>query len=253
MSAPAPGPLVSVVMPAFNAAGTIEASMRSVLGQSFSDLELIVIDDCSRDGTREVAGALADADPRVRIVVQPANGGVAAARNAGIGAARGRYVAFLDSDDCWLPTKLQAQLDAMRASDASVCYAAYVRVDPQGRMLSVVQPPAGVDHARMLKSNWIGNLTGIYDRRIGDAAFQPVGHEDYVFWLEQVRRAGGAVRAGGGEPLASYLVRPGSLSADKFRAARWQWNIYRRIERLGVPRAAWYFCHYAFNSLRKRG
>lgn len=253
VSEAAHAPLVSVVMPAFNAEATIAAAMRSVLGQSFGDLELLVVDDCSRDATLDVVGRIASTDGRVRILERSVNAGVAAARNAGMQAARGRYMAFLDSDDRWLPSKLQVQLDAMRSTGAGVCYAAYTRVDPDGRVLSRVRPPDSVDHADMLKSNWIGNLTGIYDRKIGDATFRKLGHEDYVFWLEQVRRAGRAVRAGGSEPLACYQVRPGSLSSDKFRAARWQWDIYTRVERLGLPRSAWYFCHYAVNSLRKRG
>ena len=244
--------LVSVVMPAYNAAATLEASMRSVLEQSHAELELLVIDDCSSDDSLAIAQRIAAQDGRVQVIQLVANTGVAAARNAGIQAAGGDWVAFLDSDDRWHPEKLRAQLGHMQRTGAWVSYCAYQRVDEAGRVLSTVVPPARVDHAAMLKSNRIGNLTGIYHRSMGDARFQRVGHEDYVFWLQMVRRAGQAVRVDYPVPLAWYLVRPASLSADKGRAARWQWHIYREIEQLGRVRAFWYFLHYAVNALLKR-
>lgn len=245
-------PLVSVVMPAYNAERTLEASMRSVLGQSHSNLELLVVDDCSRDATRAIVERAAAADRRIVPLWQRVNAGVAAARNAGLEAASGAYVAFLDSDDTWRAGKLEAQLSFMHGSGIHACYASYRRVDERGNALSVVTPPRRVDYRRMLRSNWIGNLTGIYDRRLGDFRFQRVGHEDYAFWLQVVRRAGEARRLHDPAPVADYLVRDGSLSADKLKAARWQWHIYRNVERIGTARAGWYFMHYAARAAIKR-
>jgi teichuronic acid biosynthesis glycosyltransferase TuaG len=243
---------VSVVMPAYNAAGTLEASMRSALAQTHAAVELLVVDDRSTDASWELIQRQADADPRVVPIRQPRNGGVAAARNAGIEAASGRYVAFLDSDDTWYPDKLEVQLAALRESGARVGYAAYERVDAAGRVLSRVRPPARATYAEMLKGNCIGNLTGLYDRSLGDPRFGAMGHEDYVFWLGLVRAAGEAVCAQPDRMLASYLVRQGSLSSNKLRAARWQWRIYRESERLGVLRSGWYFAHYAARAVGKR-
>ncbi|MFT4257833.1 MAG: glycosyltransferase [Pseudoxanthomonas sp.] len=243
---------VSVVMPAYNAAATLPASMRSVLVQSHSSLELLVIDDGSKDASRELAEHAAAEDARVRPLRLPRNGGVAAARNAGIEAACGEYIAFLDSDDQWHPHKLRAQLHALQASGAQVGYAGYRRVDAAGNTLSVVRPPSRVGHADMLRCNHIGNLTGLYMRALGELRFTRAGHEDYVFWLQALRLAGRAVCAEHPEPLASYLVQPGSLSSNKLRAARWQWRIYRDHENLGLLPSSWYFAHYATNALRKR-
>lgn len=243
---------VSVVMPAYNAAQTIVGSMRSVLEQSHADVELIVVDDRSTDGSWALIQQAAAADPRIVALRQPANAGVASARNAGIQAATGRYIAFLDSDDRWHPSKLQVQLAHLRQTGARVGYTAYQRIGEDGRVISIVRPPPSVRYADMLKSNCIGNLTGLYDRCLGDMQFQKVGHEDYVFWLGMVRLAGEAVCAGHPEPLAYYLVRQGSLSANKLRAARWQWHIYRRIERLGWLRSVWYFLHYVARAFAKR-
>lgn len=243
---------VSVIMPAYNAAATLQASMDSVFAQTHADVELLVIDDDSKDASWDIVQSMAAREPRLVPIRMSRNGGVAAARNAGIEAATGTHIAFLDSDDRWLPDKLAQQIAHMRATGTRISYTAYRRFDESGRELSVVRSPAEVDYADMLKSNRIGNLTGLYDRAIGDGRFQRIGHEDYVFWLAMVRRAGIARRVPSPELLAEYLVRSGSLSADKRKAAQWQWNIYRNVEGLGRARAAWYFAHYAAIAVGER-
>lgn len=243
---------VSVVMPAYNAAATLQASMDSVFAQTHADIELLVIDDRSNDATWEMIEEVAARASCVVPIRMPQNCGVAAARNAGIEAATGTHIAFLDSDDRWLPDKLALQLAHMRDTGVQISYTGYRRCDENGRELSIVRPPETVDYPGMLKSNRIGNLTGLYDRSLGDARFQRIGHEDYVFWLQLVRRAGIARRVPTPEPLAEYLVRTGSLSADKRKAAGWQWNIYRKVEGLDPIRAAWYFAHYAAIAIAKR-
>ena len=243
---------VSVVMPAYNAAATLQASMDSVFAQTHADVELLVIDDCSKDASQDIVQSMAAREPRLVPIRMSRNSGVAAARNAGIEAATGTHIAFLDSDDRWLPDKLSQQLAHMRATGTRISYTAYRRYDESGRELSIVRPPAEVGYTDMLKSNRIGNLTGVYDRTLGDGRFQRIGHEDYVFWLAMVRRAGIARRVPNPGPLADYLVRNGSLSADKRKAAQWQWNIYRNVEGLGRARAAWYFAHYAAIAVGKR-
>lgn len=244
--------LVSVVMPAWNAAATIARSIESVLAQSHRQVELLVVDDASTDATAGLVAGYAAADVRVRLLRQAANGGVATARNAGIAAARGEFVAFLDSDDRWHPRKLELQLEQMRQAGASVSYCCYERVGEDGRVLSLVEPPREVTHADMLRSNFIGNLTGLYARSLGDGEFLRIGHEDYVFWLQMLERAGRAIRIEHDEPLAFYLVREGSVSANKWRAALWQWRIYRDIEKLSLGRSAACMLHYAANALAKR-
>ncbi|HEY6545475.1 MAG TPA: glycosyltransferase family 2 protein [Dokdonella sp.] len=244
--------LVSVVMPAWNAAGTIARSIESVLGQRHAQFELLVVDDASTDATAQLVDGYAMADARVRLIRQPANGGVAAARNTGIAAARGEYVAFLDSDDWWHPAKLERQLAQMRRENAQVSYCSYQRVAEDGRVLSLVVPPREVTHAQMLRSNFIGNLTGMYARSLGNGEFLRIGHEDYVFWLQMVRRAGRAIRIEHDGPLAFYLVREGSVSSNKWRAARWQWRIYREVEGLSRVRASVCMLYYFVYALSKR-
>lgn len=246
--------LVSIVMPVYNAVATVRRSIRSVVAQTYPRWELIAVDDCSRDGSWALLDEAAALDSRVRPVRLARNGGVAGARNAGLDAATGRYVAFLDSDDRWHPRKLELQLACMLDTDARVSYASFDRVAEDDRILSHVVPPASVTHKDMLKSNHIGNLTGMYLREAApDVRFLAIGHEDYVFWLELVRRVGRAVRVPSEAPLASYLVRASSVSSNKLRAAGWQWRIYREVEKLGFASAVRYMGFYAWNALAKRG
>jgi teichuronic acid biosynthesis glycosyltransferase TuaG len=243
---------VSVIMPAYNTEKFIRRSILSVLAQTHASLELIVVDDCSSDATLQVVDELRHGDARIRIVRQPVNGGVAAARNAGIDAAQGSFIAFLDSDDWWHPRKLEWQLADMQRSGAQISYTTYDRVTEDGSLLGHVQPPSSTSYADMLRSNRIGHSTGLYDRRLGDARFKAMGHEDYAFWLELIQRAGHARRVQHAEPLAWYLVRNDSVSSDKYKAARWQWRIYRDIAKLGHAASALHMCHYAWHALSKR-
>lgn len=246
------GDLVSVIMPVYDAEAWLGRAVDSVLTQSHRNLELVAVDDGSRDDSLAILQSFAQRDSRVRVQRQPVNGGVATARNAGLAAARGDYIAFLDADDWWHPAKLERQLASLRASGARISYASYWRVAEDGRVLSRVDPPARLSHRDMLASNFIGNLTGMYARELGDVPFRQIGHEDYAFWLEQVRRAGSAARVESPEPLAWYLVRESSLSANKFRAARWQWTIYRQVENLGLGRSSLCMLRYVWHALAKR-
>ena len=245
-------PLISVVMPVYNAEATLRRAIDSVLQQTHAEVELLAVDDGSRDGSWAMLKAYAAADPRVRALKVAANGGVAAARNLALDAAAGQLVAFLDSDDWWHREKLARQLATMRDTGARVSYTAFQRVAEDGRVLSNVYPPAEVTYTDMLRSNHIGNLTGMYARELGDTRFLKIGHEDYVFWLDRVRRAGRAVCVPSDEPLAWYLVRQNSVSSNKVRAATWQWRIYRDVEKLGLISSLRYMAFYVWHALAKR-
>lgn len=247
-----PPSLVSVVMPVYNAEQWLGRSIESVLRQTHPSLELLAVDDGSSDRSWDILCECASQDGRIKPIRLQRNAGVAAARNAGLAMATGSYIAFLDSDDWWHPRKLEWQLAQMVSTGAQVSYGPYDRVTPQGRLLSQVRPRDTVDYRDMLRSNHIGHLTGMYARTLGEAGFQRVGHEDYVFWLDLVRRSGRAICIRAPSPLAWYLVRDGSVSSSKLRAAAWQWRIYRRIERLGWLSSALYMFCYTWHAVRKR-
>lgn len=245
-------PAVSVLMPVRDRAGPLREAVASVRAQTRGDWELLIVDDASTDGSAAAAAALAAADPRIRALALPRPHGAAGARNAGLAAARGRYVAFLDSDDAWHPDKLARQLAFMRARGAAIGFTGYTRIRADGTVTERVRAPERVDHATLLRRNVMGALTVIYDTaRTGPQPMPDIPRQhDYALWLRIVRMHGPA--AGLDADLATYRVGAGSLSADKRRAAADTWRVLRRHEGLSLPRAAACFASYAWHGARRR-
>lgn len=247
---PAP-PGVSVIVPFYNAAATLEATLDSLVAQTYPDWEALLIDDGSDDAGPALAAARAARDPRFRLILSGGRHGVARARNLGIAAARGRLVALLDADDLWLPGKLAAQVPVLLAG-APLVFSAYARVDEAGRVLRHVPAPACLRHADMLAGNPIGCLTAIWDSaHFGTVVFPLLPmHEDYALWLHLLR--GGACAVGLPQVLAHYRVRAGSHSARKWQAARTTWSILCAEPGVGLVRAAAGFARYALTSIARR-
>lgn len=244
-------PAVSVLVPFRDAAATLGATLDSLVAQSFPGWEALLIDDASQDGGPALAAARAAADPRFRLIRNDRRAGVAGARNIGIRAARGRWIACLDADDIWLPGKLAAQIPPLRAG-APLVFSSYARVDAAGRVLRVVAAPAHVRHADLLSGNPIGCLTAIWDSaRFPGAEFPALPlHEDYAFWLRLLRD--GACATGLPEVLAHYRVGAGSHSGRKLRAARATWSILRAEPGVGRLRATAGFLRYAAGAVLRR-
>lgn len=246
-------PVISIVTPAYNAAAFLPFYFSSLAQQTFTDYEVLIVDDTSVDGTGVLVEQAALRDGRIRLLTLQQNLGAAGARNEGLRQARGDYVCFLDVDDYWLPEKLATQLAFMRSHACQLSYMDYLRVDEQRQPLTRVTAPEQTDYADMLKSNRIGNLTAMFSRQAAEGLqFRRIGHEDYVFWLELLRRVHTARKVVTSEPLCCYMVRPRSLSSNKFKAASWQWAIYREVLGLPLFRAVWYMTHYALASVSKR-
>ena len=243
--------LVSVVMPAYNKQDVIAESVRSVIAQTFPHWELLVVDDASTDGTLSVANRLAEDDSRIRVVALKENGGIANARNVGMAAAQGQYLAFLDSDDLWLPKKLQVQMEFICRHGASFTFTRYRRFGPNGSLGPPVKIPEKVNYERLLRGNAIGCLTVMLDRaKIPIFSMPNVRHEDYVSWLHILKQ--GYTAWGVQEDLARYRISSTSVSADKKRSAAWTWAIYRHIENLSFIKALWCFINYAIHAITTR-
>jgi teichuronic acid biosynthesis glycosyltransferase TuaG len=251
-AAPRVSPRVSVVVPVWNAAATLAETIASVQAQTAPDWEMLLVDDGSRDGSRALAEAAAAADPRLRVVGWRDNRGAAAARNAGIRAARGRFIAFLDADDLWRPEKLAVQLAALEAG-APFVFSSYRRIDAAGRPLGIVRAPARISYRELLRGNAIGCLTAIYDREALGRVEMPDlrRRQDFGLWLLLLERTPHAT--GLPEVLADYRVRRGSLSADKLAALRDNWAFYRGFARLSPGRALAMTAANALHALAKRG
>lgn len=250
MSQPAK-PLFSVITPVFNAGATLEETIRSVRAQTESDWEHLLIDDGSTDASREVMARAAASDPRVHTLSLSRQSGAARARNAGIAAAQGRYIAFLDADDLWLPEKLARQREVLEQG-AGLVFSSYRRIDPDGRERGLVRAPARLDFDRALRGNAIGCLTAVYDTQTYGKAYMPdiPRRQDYGLWLDLLHRGGEAI--GIEDCLALYRVSPDSLSSNKWRAAAGTWQVLRESGELGRISAAWHFGQYLANALRKR-
>lgn len=238
-------------MPCLNAAAFLPRAVASVTGQTRPDWELIIADDGSSDATPALARKMAEADPRIRLLAAPGRGprGAAAARNRAIAVARGRYLAFLDADDEWLPEKLDRQLGWMQAEGLALTYTGFWRI--QGARRHEVKVPARVDRQRLLYGNVIGVLTAICDReQFGPLAMPLLPlRQDYAFWLDLLKHTEAA--HGLQAPLAVYHVTPGSLSANRWRASAGTWRMYREHAGLSRLRAAWYLGNHLWRRARR--
>jgi glycosyltransferase involved in cell wall biosynthesis len=241
-------PIFSIIMPLFNSVHTIRQAIDSVLDQTFSNFELIVIDDCSTDGSAEAVSEYFH-DTRVVMLSNLCNSGVAETRNAGIKAAIGRYITFLDSDDIWLPKKLELQYQLFNFG-ADVVYGPYIRFSNDSLDNKLVRCPSSTSFDSLLSGNIIGNLTGAYDvKKVGKHYQKKIGHEDYLMWLNILKVSHCARSVS--EPIAKYRLSSGSVSSNKLKAALWMWHIYRYELGLNVVRSSIYFSKYAFKAFLK--
>jgi glycosyltransferase involved in cell wall biosynthesis len=244
------GPRVSVLIPAWRAADVLGRAVASLSAQSLPDWEAVIVDDASQDGTHAAARRLAEAEPRLRVLRHAENRGAAAARNTALGAARGRYVAFLDADDEWHPDKLARQIDHMERLGVALGYTGFVRARPDGQRREVRVPPR-VTRDALLRGNVIGCLTAVYDRaRLGDRPMPdlPMRH-DYALWLSIL--ADIPCAHGIPAPLATHHVRAGSLSSGRLGALRGTWAMHRGHLGHSPIRAAWYMGHHLAARLRR--
>lgn len=245
-------PIVSVIMPSYNVYRFVEASIRSVLNQTFKNLELLVVDDGSTDSTSAIIEWLANSDPRISFEKSNINQGVAIARNRAIAKARGRYLAFLDADDLWEPTKLERQIEFMETNDVSFSFTGYKVISPEGQKLDYISKmPPLMGYKDLLKNTAIACSTVIIDRqKIRDVSFPDMKtRQDFALWLTLLRA--GYYAFGMSEVLGSYRIAPNSLSRNKRKAASQVWRVYRETERLPLHRAIWYFSNYAIRGLAK--
>jgi teichuronic acid biosynthesis glycosyltransferase TuaG len=245
-------PAVTVIMPAYNAERFIGQAIGSVQAQTFTDWQLLVIDDGSRDGTCDVVQALAEQDSRICLLRNEQNMGVAKTRNRGFDLCKSPYVALLDSDDLWHPGKLQRQLELMAQSGAEICYCSYGIVGADGnRAKPDYLVPEQVGFKKLLKENVIGCSTVVLASRLLEKyRFETsLHHEDYALWLRMLRD--GCAAAGCREVLANWRLIENSRSFDKRKSACSRWEIYRNYMGLPLGQSLWAFGHYAFSSVKK--
>ncbi len=244
--------LISVVIPAWRAEKTLSATLDSVLSQTWREIEVLVVDDASPDGTLALAESYAAKDVRVRVLRQSENGGVSKARNRGVREARGAWVAFLDSDDLWMPEKLERQMAlARKHPETGLFFTGSAFISEDDRKYSyTLAVPERVDYHRLLGQNVISCSSVLVRRELMER--YPMGndaiHEDFAVWLKILREEKWAY--GVNEPLLVYRVSRSSKSGNKLKAARMTFGTYRYV-RVPLPLAVWSGLLYTVRGIRK--
>lgn len=245
-------PLISIIVPAYNAENFIEQTIRSVQSQTVNSWELLVIDDCSTDHTYQTVKQLAKVDTRIQLLKNEQNSGPSYSRNRGMDLANGEYVAFLDSDDLWMPEKLEKQIELLERKNADFVCCSYMIIDEQGnRSKKDVVVPETIDLKLLLKNNLMGCSTVLLTRKATENhRFRTdFYHEDYVFWLDLLQD--GLKACGCTEVLSQWRYMPHTRSANKWRSAAMRWQVYRKALKFSVLKSTWYFGQYAMYGIKK--
>lgn len=218
--------LVSIIMPSYNTAGYIKETIESVISQTYEDWELIIVDDCSTDDTDKIVSHFLK-DERISYIKNEKNSGAAVSRNRALREARGKWIAFLDSDDLWLPEKLEKQIRFMKENDFHFSYTNYIEIDEKsesnGRMVS---GPKKITRMGMYNYCWMGCLTVMYDvHKVGLIQIADIKkNNDYAMWLQVCKKTECHLLE---EVLAKYRRRKGSISNQGYiKLIKWHYRLY---------------------------
>lgn len=245
-----PSSKVTVVTPAYNAERFIDQTIESVLDQTYPNWEMVIVDDSSTDRTVEIIKEYTEKDARIKLIELEENSGSAVARNTAMDHATGKYLAFLDSDDLWLPEKLEKQVAFMEKKDIAFSFTKYRQMLEDGTSTNATtDAPDTVGYDRLMKHCVIGCLTVMLDKeKIGSERMVNIRtRQDYAFWLTLTRK--GFLAYGLPEVLANYRLVENSISSNKFKAAKQNWYVYRHIEKQSLWKSIWYFSNYAIRSV----
>ncbi|EOQ02677.1 glycosyltransferase family 2 protein [Bacillus thuringiensis] len=248
------GPLVTIITPSYNAEKFIKETIQSVRNQTYTNWEMLIVDDMSNDNTRNIIKEAIEKDQRIKLISLEKNSGAAVARNIGIDNAKGKYVAFLDSDDLWLPEKLEKQIAFMQAKDIAFSFTGYKIIKQSGESTSkVIYAPEKIGYNELLKNTIIGCLTVMLDiEKLGRIQMPNIRtRQDTAMWLKILKYEKYAY--GLNEVLSQYRNVENSISSRKWKMAKMNWKLYRDIEGLSVVKSTWCFLNYAFNGLIKHG
>jgi glycosyltransferase involved in cell wall biosynthesis len=243
---------VSIICASYNSACYLSTTINSIINQYYKDWELIIIDDCSVDNTYEIASKFADTDSRIRILSNNKNKGPAKTRNKGIREAKGKYLTFIDSDDLWEKDFISKSISFLQENNYSFCFSSYYRVDEGlDPLYTPFIVPKKVSYNDLLKTCPISCLTAFIDiGKIGKYYMPDLKQrQDYGLWLNILKDVDFAY--GIKKKLATYRIRKGSVSRNKFEAMKYVWKLYREEEGLNIVRSIYLIVIYSFNGLKK--
>lgn len=244
--------LISIIMAAYNAEKTIEKAINSVLNQTYTNFELLVVNDCSKDRTVELVKSIAATDGRVRLISNVKNSGVSYTRKHGLEEANGSWIAILDSDDAWAPEKLEKQIELQNRTNADLLFTGSAFMDSDGHPIDwYLHAPEEVTYRQLLKQNVLSNSSALVRKELY-AKYYAAGdgmHEDFAIWLSILKEEGRKAY-GVDEPLLIYRIAKSSKSGNKVKAAKMNWNTYRYIG-LNPVEAAYYEGWYMVKNVIK--
>lgn len=248
--------LVSIIIPVYNANKYIEATVKTVMEQSYENWELLLVDDGSTDGSTETIKRIVEDDVTNRVIplFPDKHGSAAKARNYGLENAKGRYIAFLDADDLWETDKLSKGLAFMQEKNAGFMFTGYEFADAEGKGTGkIVKVPETLNYRQALKNTTIFTSTVLIDTEKIDRSLimmPEIKSEDTATWYQILRN--GYLAYGLNENLVKYRRVTGSLSSNKLEAIRRIWNLYRKAEKLSVIYSAYNFVFWAFRAVLRR-
>ena len=219
--------LVSIIMPSYNSGKFISESILSIQQQTYNNWELIITDDCSSDNTIDIIKTFQKEDFRIKLLLLSSNSGAGVARNNCKKFAKGRYVAFCDSDDKWKNEKLTSQLQFMKKHNLSLTYSSYDSVDSNGNFERKINIPKTITYSKILRNNYLGCLTVIYDVKLIGKRYMPKirNRQDWALWINILRDI--EVTKGIQDSLAIYNSRSESISSNKLKMLKYTWIIYK--------------------------
>lgn len=239
--------LVSVIMPTYNCAKFIEETLDSIKAQTYENWEVVIVDDCSKDNTKEIVDAYIAADPRIKYHCLEVNSGAAVARTKAMELAEGEYMAFCDSDDLWMPDKLERQLAFMKENGYAFTCTAYEQINEETQPLNrVIKTVKKTNYNRLLLDCPVGNSSVMYSvKQMGKFEVPNIRkRNDDALWLQMLKKE--KYIYGMPDVLMRYRIRSNSISSNKFSVIKYHWILYREIEHLNVFRSAFHICWWCF-------
>lgn len=244
--------LVSIITPTYNSANFVHETIKSIINQIYKNWELLITDDCSNDNTVEIVKQYILNDQRIKLFELKENSGAGVARNNSIKHAKGRFIAFCDSDDIWKPQKLNKQLNFLKSKSLSFTFCSYDVINENGDFIKMIKAPLELSFSKLLNNNYVGCLTAIYDQEaLGKLYMSEMRkRQDWTLWLKILKLTGNT--SGQIESLALYRDRSKSISSNRFEMLKYTWLIYSRELGFSFTKSFFYLIIFLFYYLKKK-
>ena len=246
--------LVSIIVPVYKAEQFLKDTIKTVEEQTYTNWELIFVNDCSPDNSVEIIENTMKQNTKIKLINLEQNSGAAIARNTGIEEAKGQYIAFLDADDLWDKEKLEKQVNFMKENDCAFSFTGYEFADENGvGNGKIVNVPQIINYKQALKNTTIWTSTVMFNMQKiqKELIYMPnIKSEDTATWWKILKND--YIAYGLNENLSYYRRTEGTLSSNKIEAIKRIWNLYRKQEKLNILYSFYNFCFYAINAVKRR-